>query len=282
LNYQALFLEHVELLDRVVAFIARRHHLTTAECEEFRSIVRLRCIEKNYDVLRQFSGRSSLRTYLTVVVERLFLDYRVSQWGRWRPSAQARRLGSLAVQLEALIVKDGLTFDEASEVLQTNHNVKVSRKDLYELSCRLPDRTRRAFVADDVLDSMAADLVDPEREILLAEQVVAAEERCAALRRALARLAPQDRLILTMHFRDEFTIAEIARILSLDPKPLYRRIESLEKRLRLSLEDESKRPGGKATAVAQEPRVLPPAGGSDAKTRSRDVYTIRAARKMQK
>ena len=40
-------------------------------------------------VLRKFEVRSSLRTYLTVVVNRMYIDGRVKQWGKWRPSAIA-------------------------------------------------------------------------------------------------------------------------------------------------------------------------------------------------
>jgi len=48
-----------------------------------------------YDaLLAKFEGRSSLRTFLTVVIQRLFLDHRISAWGKWRPSAEARRGGS--------------------------------------------------------------------------------------------------------------------------------------------------------------------------------------------
>ncbi len=282
MTYQALFLEHVDLLDRVVAFIARRHHLTDAESDEFKSIVRLRCIERNYDVLRRFGGRSSLRTYLTVVVERLFLDYRVSQWGRWRPSAQARCLGPMAVQLEALIVKEGLSFDEACEVLRTNHKVKASRKDLYQLSCRLPDRSRRAFVGEDALESMAAELLDPETEVLKTEESVATERLCAALRRALTRLDTQDRLILTLHFRDELTIAEIARLLKLEAKPLYRRVEALEKRLRLFLEAEGSTPQPDDRDARKAAMPAPPDARPDGKIWPQDVYRIKTTRRTHK
>ena len=52
-------------------------------------------------------GRGSLNTYLRVVIERLVLDMRVTNWGKWRPSARARRLGAEAVLFEQLTVRDG-------------------------------------------------------------------------------------------------------------------------------------------------------------------------------
>src|SRR4029453_14108130 len=48
----------------------------------------LRLVEDDYDVLRRFQARSSLPTYVTVVIQRLFLDYRNRLWGKWRPDHQ--------------------------------------------------------------------------------------------------------------------------------------------------------------------------------------------------
>ncbi len=55
------------------------------------------------------------------VVQRLFLDHRNRQWGKWRPSAEAKRRGPLAILLERLVVRDGWTFEQAVETLRTNH-----------------------------------------------------------------------------------------------------------------------------------------------------------------
>ena len=40
-------------------------------------------------------------------------DWRNARWGKWRPSAEARRQGALATHLERLMRRDGLTFEEA-------------------------------------------------------------------------------------------------------------------------------------------------------------------------
>ena len=80
------FLDNLVTIDRVIAVITRRHSLSAAEAEEFASWARARLIDGNYAVLRKFGGRSSLATYLSVVIGNLFLDYRNSIWGRWRPS----------------------------------------------------------------------------------------------------------------------------------------------------------------------------------------------------
>jgi len=63
-------------------------------------------------ILRQFQMRSSLRTYLTVVICRLFLDERIARFGKWRPSRKAVRVGSTAVLFERLTMRDGLIFED--------------------------------------------------------------------------------------------------------------------------------------------------------------------------
>src|ERR1019366_2147799 len=105
----------------VISFVSARHHLPGVEADDFASHVKLRLIEDDYAILRKFQRRSSLRTYLTVVIQRMFLDYRISAWGKWRPSAEAKRAGAVAVQLEQLMGRDGYRFGEACELLETNH-----------------------------------------------------------------------------------------------------------------------------------------------------------------
>ena len=49
-------------------------------------------------------------------------------------------------------------------------------------------------------------------------------------------LSDLDRLILRLRFQDGLAVADIARALHLDQKPLYRRFEELLRRLRAALE----------------------------------------------
>jgi DNA-directed RNA polymerase specialized sigma24 family protein len=87
---------------RAISFVSSRHHLPGSEADDFGSHVKLKLIEHDYAILKKFEGRSNLRTYLTVVIHRLFLDYRIKAWGKWRPSAAAKRCGGVAILLERL------------------------------------------------------------------------------------------------------------------------------------------------------------------------------------
>ena len=233
---EALFLAHLDLLERVIAFVCARHHLSAADADDFASSVKLRFVDNDYALLAKFEGRSSLRTFLTVVVQRLFLDHRISAWGKWRPSAEARRAGATAVLLEQLMVRDGHSFAEASELLRTNHRVGATEAELDALSARLPVRMRRRFEADDALTMVPSRDRPADDQAAERDRQATAARVSGVLREVMARLDAQDRLILIMRFEDGRTLAEIAQMLRLDQKALYRRVERLLRDLRAGLE----------------------------------------------
>src|SRR5436190_23742802 len=117
MNAEELFLANLGLVDRIVAFVCRRNHYRDDEAEDLAGHVRLKLIENDYAILRKFEGRSSFSTYLTTVIQRLSFQYRVQMWGKWRPSAEAQRIGEAGITLERLMTRDGLTFHEALETL---------------------------------------------------------------------------------------------------------------------------------------------------------------------
>ena len=140
---EQLFLSELALIERVIAWVCMRRCLHGADAEDFASTVKLRFIENDYEILGRFEGRSSLKTYLVAVVNHLYLDFQTQRYGKWRPSAEARRLGPVALRLESLLYRDGLTFEEACGVLLTNFRVAEGRDALYEMSGKLPRRTNR-------------------------------------------------------------------------------------------------------------------------------------------
>ena len=231
-----LYLVHRALIERAISHVCRRHRLSGPEGEDFASISRIALIENDHARIRAFSGRSSLQTYLIVVITRLFQDWRNAQWGKWRPSAEAQRLGPLAMKLETMTVRDKLSFEEAVETLRTNHGVTEDRTALEALYARFPIRPGRSFTGEDTLELLPATDSRADTPLQQAEAAEAATQAKRALTGVLANLAPQDRLIIKMRFDDEFGVAEIAKVLKLEAKPLYRRIERLLTDLRRALE----------------------------------------------
>jgi RNA polymerase sigma factor (sigma-70 family) len=224
------------LVNALIAFTARRHRLSATERDDFASQVHEKLVENDYEVLRRFERRSNLRTYLTTVIERVFLDYRVALWGKWRPSAMAKRLGPTAVRLEMLTGRDNRSFQEAVQVLHTNLGVTEDESALYQIYCALPARTRRQFVGDESLADSAPSPSRADDAIREMEQDRQASRVLEALERVVQTLPAQDRLMLRLRFREGLTVASVARTLGVEQKPLYRRFEHINEQLRAALE----------------------------------------------
>ena len=231
-----LFLKYLPVIDRVVGFVSRRNHLNETEADDFASHVRLKLLADDRAILRQFAGRSSPQTFLSVVIQRIFLDYRRACWGKWRPSAVATRLGPTAILTERLRSRDGRSADEVFELLTTNYQIQITRKDFEHLVAQLPHRPSRSFETDEILSGMAANSERPD-EALIQQDVATRERRmAAALHNALADLPNSDRLLLRLRFQDGRSVPEIAGALRLDQAGLYRRIDKLLKSLRRQLQ----------------------------------------------
>jgi len=234
------FLEQLPVVNRVIAWVCARRCLRGADAEDFGSVVKSRLVENDYQVLAKFEGRSSLKTYLAAAVNRMYLDFQVQRFGKWRSSAEARRLGPSALRLECLLYRDNLTFDEACGVLETDPRVGESRDALRALCQKIPSRSRRGPPTEGpepvATDRPSADLERAERQAL-------AERTFSVIRRSLARLPARNRLFLRLHLNEGLTVAEAARTLGLEQKPLYRRKEEILKGLRVDLEGEGIGPG---------------------------------------
>src|SRR5258705_10650787 len=105
------------LIERAVAFACRRNRLDPNDAEEFAAIVNLKLVENDCAILRAYEARSGFATFISVVVQRMALDYRIHVWGKWHTTVGAKRLGPLAVELERLLHRDGRTLDDALVIL---------------------------------------------------------------------------------------------------------------------------------------------------------------------
>lgn len=219
-----LFLAHLALIDRLIAAICRRSGCSADEAEDFASWVKLRLIENDYGVLRKFAGRAKLSTYLSVVLGRYFLDYRIEKWGKWRPSAAARRRGEVAIRLDTLLHRDGRSFEDAVEILRRNEGVEASPEELASLAAELPHHPPRRFEGEAALaelvtrDGVGSRLEETERS-------ATAQRVREALSRALTGLPPEDQLVLRLHFEEGVPLSRVARLQGLRQRPLYTRVE---------------------------------------------------------
>lgn len=236
MNYERLVVENLPVVDSVVRTIARRHRLSADEQDELAASVRLKLVENEYDVLRRFQGRSQLRTYLITVVQRHFLDDRNARWGKWRPSAQARRLGPVAVLLDQLITRDHLPFEEAAETIKATYHESPSREQLHAMQQQLPARSGRQFLGEHELEQIPAAASGEDNLIDSIESRRLGDRIDRVLKSVLATLDDDDRFILRLRFCEDVKLTRIAELMGVPAKPFYRRIELLMGVLRKELE----------------------------------------------
>ncbi len=234
-SLESLFLSQLAIIERVIAWVCARRRLRGADAEDFASVARIRLIENGYDVLRRFEGRSSLKTYLTAVINRFYLDFQVRRFGKWRPSAEAKRLGAVALRLEQLLFRDRLTLDEACGVLLSDPLSRTTRDALVAISGRIPRRPGRGPAA---LGAAAPAVARGAHRIERSERQALADRVFFVIRRSLAALPARERLLMRLHLDAGLTIAEVSRSLGADQKALYRKKQALLERLRADLEQD--------------------------------------------
>lgn len=229
------FDRHFELVCKVIEGISRRHGLQDDEFKSFRSYAYERLLEREFRMIRAYSRRAAPRTYLTVVLTNVYRDFRNRQFGKFRPSAAARRMGAEGVLLDTLIHRDGHPMDEAIRMVASRDDVTLDEPELREIVARLPRRTRRSKVRLDDVPPPAAD-EDPGRVHDREVRRRRLSECREALLEAMERLPSEDRRILRLHLWEGKTLAAVSREMKLEQKPLYRRVKGAYQRLRTDLE----------------------------------------------
>lgn len=228
---QPQYADHAEVIESVLGRTARHHRLSADQADEFCSWVRVRLLEDDSAILRKFGGRSRLATYLTVVVQRLFLDWRTHEWGKWRPTAEARRAGPVAIELERLVRRDRLEWDEA-KALVISRGLAASDRECEAAWARLPHHPVRRHTGEAVLRDVAAPGHDPLEE----DRHERATRTSTALASAVSALSAQDQLLVKLHFQDSVPLSRLAPLVGGEPRLIYRRMQQLFLQLRASLE----------------------------------------------
>src|SRR5215213_29542 len=154
-----LFERNLEFIERVIAGVCRREQVFGADAEDFASTVKLALIENDYAILRGFEGRSSLSTFITVIVQRYLQDEWTRRHGRWHPSRDAERLGETAILAEQLLRRDRRSIDEALPIVR-ELDPSMNRERLVELERRLPARAPRPRLVE--LESVEERVEDRE------------------------------------------------------------------------------------------------------------------------
>jgi RNA polymerase sigma factor (sigma-70 family) len=222
MDFEKFFLDHLSTIDRAIEFACRRGRFLGADAEDFASVAKLRLIENDYAILRNFEGRCSFRAYILIVVQRMLVDYRNHLLGKWRPSAHARRMGEIAVEVEKKLYRDHTPFDEVVRLMCLT-NPELTKDAIERLSEGL--RARRRRVNEAVALVLDESPPTPDDRLRDRDRVQVTEQISAIIRRAISELPADDRVIVRLRFESQFTVAQISRALQIDAKPIYRRID---------------------------------------------------------
>lgn len=233
---EAVFLQNLDVIDRILSALARRHALDADDSADLCGWAKARIVETDYAAIAKFRGDSALGTYLTVVLSMLSREYLARERGRWRPSAAAKRHGAVGAKLEALTLRNGLPLSVAGQMMRSAGETTLSDAELARIAGQFPSRASRQAVRDPTVvetfpASDSADDLVQQTERHHREQFVQ-----NALEEAIKTLSPEDALILRLHFVEGMSLADVSRNLCLPQKPLYRRLERLLVILRRELE----------------------------------------------
>lgn len=203
----------------------RRERWLGDDAEDFAQWVRLQLLEHKDRWLGAYGGRSSMATYIAVIVTNLVRDYRNHKLGKWRPSAAARRAGKVGIRLDELLHRDRRGLDEAIEILRRNEGFALSATELRTLAGTLPPHYPRRFDDETPEDLASDDRADARLD--RSERLEEAARADRALTESIDSLPPEDCLMLRLRYVEGFTIARIARRLGKRQRPLYRHFDAL-------------------------------------------------------
>ena len=253
--WQQQALEHWELINR----LAGRRFPGSALAEEAALFVLNRLAADDWRRLRAFTGESTLATYIAALSFRLLEDFARARFGRSTPPLWVRRLGGIWLTLFRLLCLERFTPDEAVALVhqQQAGDPRQIERAAYQLLGEIPSCGEHRGDAPgggaetDLRVGDEADcpeqeqrLTEGEREQLFATlgRVVFDEAVADSGSRLLARvvaanieLAPRERLLLKLCFRDGVAVTEAGRMLGWNRFQVHGRLRRLLERLRREL-----------------------------------------------
>lgn len=225
-----LYQENLDRIQQIISYVASRMGFSREDAEDFRSEVHIRLMEKDFRVLRKFRGECKFSTFLVTVITNQARDFRIKKWGKWKTSVAARRLGTLATEIEILLYRDGVPLREAIEVL-IGKGLAESAEEVESLAERIPPRNPRRFSGESEAASRSAEGPDPQNHLLLKERLQRLNEIYQLLRKEVKLLEPSDLLLVRLYFFEGFKISTLAEQFGIEQRRLYTQKERIRRRL---------------------------------------------------
>jgi RNA polymerase sigma factor for flagellar operon FliA len=233
----AYYKDHLKQIKEVISIICRKHSMRADEEKDFAQQVHLQLIENDYRILRSYKGNSSLNTYLHTVISRIFIDQvRI----KWHPSAEAKRIGETAIELEKLIYRNQYSVHEACQILAANPSTAIDENAAHDLLGRLHVKTPRLNKVDDSeerLSILPDPAPDPETRIVHKQFMRKRQQMIAIIGNIIPSLSSEDKLLIKLLFLSGHRISKIARLLGKDDHQLYKKTQSILQTMREAVAD---------------------------------------------
>lgn len=228
-----LYSDNSDAIEAVLRSICRVKRLGPDDAEEFASWTRLKLLENDCAVLAKFKGLSAFKTFLGTVVANKYLDWQIEEKrNKFRNSAPAKRAGRVGTELERLVLRDKIEYEQAAQLL-VSRGIARSIAECDEVWAGLKRQGGRVHVNVDDVDEFAVapepDPVDDRERRRIAAKML------AALQRAMAELPASDNVIFRLKYWDNVKVSDIARTQGIEQKPLYRRYEQILDQLKKSM-----------------------------------------------
>jgi DNA-directed RNA polymerase specialized sigma24 family protein len=252
-DWRTRALSQWELINRLATRRFRQQPLA----EEAALFVVDRLAEDDWRRLRTFSGRSSFTAFVAALSLRLLEDFSRLRFGRAKPPLWVRRLGGVWMALFRLLCLERRSPAEAAALLAARQlgDERHLETTAYQLLGELPSCGEARGEITGLDEDLAAAEIDTnanqeqrleeeERDGLFAVlgRIVFGEGAGAADERLLARvseagieLAPRERLLLQLCFRDGLPVAEAGRMLGWNRHQTHGRLRRLLARIREDL-----------------------------------------------
>lgn len=233
---EELYHQSLEALPAILRVLGREKRLSPEELEDLRSDIQVKLLEDDYRVLRRWDSRASLKGYLAIVLYNIWHDRVRGEKGKVVVSAAARRLGPPAPELEVLLGRQGLTFEEAYQAIKPRFP-GLSRGEAEEIATQINPRPSRSFESVTGVTPLPDPEPTAEERLEQREKLGKKRKALALMDRLLSELPEQDCVLLVRAHAEGVKFSRISRSLGLDQRSLYRHNERLLTKLRTDLEE---------------------------------------------
>lgn len=213
------FLDAYSDLLREVVRRFETHISATDECYEY---ICAKLSDDDFRRLKQFdpTGPARFRTWLTTVTANLCKDWRRSRYGRQRPPKFVQDLPDLDKAVFQLLFRQAMTHHECLHVLKSQFP-RVRPADIERINGELFEAlsaNQHWQLSISKHDHLPADAVDLAHEASESrpDLHVQLEQDVLHLQSALAKLEPEQRLVLQLRYQQDLTLSEVAKLTGMD------------------------------------------------------------------